>query len=494
MKYIIFLLSIIVLVSCAKEKKQDIVNNSVFLIFKGYNPKNYHTPGGLKDVNTNKVCYVDSIGNFIYFTPQVNIDTLHITTSAPFVEVGLRYRNFEWIYYSFIQGDSIIITLDDSDYPVLRTTNHPQNNPIYSINHHLHKECYSHLGLSASTCLGTDHFIMIANQIDYIRTMKWDNWIKDYCPIDTLYSKFCSYKQAYTDTIDFYKSNSLLTNEIHQRYQYWLRLKEHESERILNRDTAYYQCMEFDISDKYLIYPSYREYLYHYLYFFNKHVSDIKMKQGGDKDWKQTFDELASRQLSTKSKQILLKLCMENICNLFSAKEINSYLDKYLSITQDKELYNSIKEEYQLSSDAEQLLLKDIYGNSTNLNEILNRHKGKVIYIDFWASWCMPCKEEIPFISKLREKYKRRDIVFLYLAYKDTENAWRKALKEESLEKETNNFFIINSKNSKILEKIKLELIPRYIIFDKQGNIAEMNAPRPSNVKVTEILDKYLNE
>ena len=54
------------------------------------------------------------------------------------------------------------------------------------------------------------------------------------------------------------------------------------------------------------------------------------------------------------------------------------------------------------------------------------------------------------------------------------------------------NFFITNPKNSKMLEKLKLELIPRYIIFDKQGNIVEMNAPRPSDKQVTTTIDKYL--
>ena len=67
-----------------------------------------------------------------------------------------------------------------------------------------------------------------------------------------------------------------------------------------------------------------------------------------------------------------------------------------------------------------------------------------------------------------------------------------KLVEQEGLSEVPDNFLITNPKNSKILEKLKLELIPRYIIFDKQGNIVEMNAPRPSDKQVTTTIDKYL--
>ena len=67
------------------------------------------------------------------------------------------------------------------------------------------------------------------------------------------------------------------------------------------------------------------------------------------------------------------------------------------------------------------------------------------------------------------------------------------SLNERAVEIE-NNFIITNSKNSKTLEAIKLDLIPRYIIFDKQGSLVEMNAPRPSDKQVTTIIEKYLRQ
>lgn len=157
----------------------------------------------------------------------------------------------------------------------------------------------------------------------------------------------------------------------------------------------------------------------------------------------------------------------------FSAQDVNHYLDKYLHITQDTTLYNNIKEQYNLSADANQLLLEDIQGKTTNLSLLLKKHKGKVIYVDFWSSWCVPCREEMVPSAKLRELYKGKDVAFVYLAYKDTKSSWKKAAKQEGLAEIENNFIITNSKNSKTLEAIKLDLIPRYIILTSRAALSK---------------------
>ena len=106
-----------------------------------------------------------------------------------------------------------------------------------------------------------------------------------------------------------------------------------------------------------------------------------------------------------------------------------------------------------MSADASQLLLKDIHGKPANLNILLEKNRGKVIYVDFWASWCVPCREEMPPSAKLRELYKGKNVAFIYLAFNDKENSWKKAVEQEGLSEIPNNFFITNSKNSKIIEQ-----------------------------------------
>lgn len=152
----------------------------------------------------------------------------------------------------------------------------------------------THAGLEAKTCLGGD-WVRIAKSIDIIRANNWTSLLMDYCPLDSLQSMFDSYKKNYTDTINSFKEQQLISSEIHDRYQCLLKLKDYESRRMLNEDTAFYRQMEPEIADKYIRYPSYREFLDYYLWFFNQHIPTIRKSQGGSKDWRQTFDELSAK-------------------------------------------------------------------------------------------------------------------------------------------------------------------------------------------------------
>lgn len=468
-----------------KKSEKDIV-----VCFDHYYPKPYRTPGGRIHVPLPKVLYTDSIGTFIEYTPNKDFDTLTLYSPAHFKELALSYGDFEFTYYPLIQGDTITVSIDSLSYPILSSKHHPEYNRVYNMNRELRKG-KTHEGLEAKTCLGSD-WVRIAQTIDVIRANNWTSWLKDYCPLDSLQAMFDRYKEAYADTVNLFKTQRLISNEIYNRYQYLLKLKEYESRRMLNEDTAFYRRMEADISDKYLPYPSYSEFLDYYLWFVNLHIPTILMSQGGYKDWRQTFDELSSKPFQPKSKQILLARCMKGISEDFSAEDLNRYLDSYLRITRDTMTYNKTREQYNLSADANQLLLKDIHGNIGNLNLLLKKNRGKVIYADFWASGCPPCREEMVPSAKLREFYKGKEVVFVYLSCGDTENDWKKAVAEAGLSEVENNFLITNFKNSKVLEKLKVELIPRFIIFDKQGDLVEMNAPRPSDKQVTKTIDKYL--
>ena len=101
--------------------------------------------------------------------------------------------------------------------------------------------------------------------------------------------------------------------------------------------------------------------------------------------------------------QILLQRCINEIGENFSAEDLNTYLNKYVKITGDSILYSKFVEQYNLSADANQLLLKDIQGNIINFQQLLKKHKGKVIYIDFWASWCVPCRKEMEPAERIKE-------------------------------------------------------------------------------------------
>lgn len=152
-------------------------------------------------------------------------------------------------------------------------------------------------------------------------------------------------------------------------------------------------------------------------------------------------------------------------------------LSLYAKRIGDTVTINSLQEQSKMSNAQCDLIVEDFYGKTMNFMDVIDRHKGNVIYLDYWASWCAPCKNEMPASKKLKERNK--NIAFLYVAVFDEKEKWRKAVEELGLSKE-NCYFSTNSKNSRYLKTLNVESIPRYMVFDKQGNLASKDAKRPS--------------
>lgn len=116
---------------------------------------------------------------------------------------------------------------------------------------------------------------------------------------------------------------------------------------------------------------------------------------------------------------------------------------------------------------------------------ILNQNKGKVIYVDLWATWCGPCLMEMPASVALQEKLKGRDIAFVTItvdAPKDKDK-WKKALVTHSLNKGGYQNYMIDVKSPLavfIHGQPNGVAIPQYILIDKSGAVAAIEAKRPS--------------
>ncbi|MBD8487754.1 TlpA family protein disulfide reductase [Echinicola sp. CAU 1574] len=133
---------------------------------------------------------------------------------------------------------------------------------------------------------------------------------------------------------------------------------------------------------------------------------------------------------------------------------------------------------------------EDVEGNMVSFDSF----KGKVVYLDIWATWCGPCIKQIPSLKKLEEELHGEDIVFLSVsidALKDKQK-WKNFVKEKDLKGVQ--LMADKAWESGLVKNYEIKGIPRFMIFDKQGNIVTTDAMRPSQEGLKEQLVELLKK
>jgi thiol-disulfide isomerase/thioredoxin len=129
---------------------------------------------------------------------------------------------------------------------------------------------------------------------------------------------------------------------------------------------------------------------------------------------------------------------------------------------------------------------KDAQGNTIKLSDF----KGKLVYVDVWATWCGPCKYEIPYLDTLETDYHGKNIVFISYSIDEDYDAWIKFVPEYHLQ----GVQIIGEKawESKLCKDYKIMGVPTFMLFDTEGKIVSVKMTRPSDKKTRETFDSLL--
>jgi len=136
---------------------------------------------------------------------------------------------------------------------------------------------------------------------------------------------------------------------------------------------------------------------------------------------------------------------------------------------------------------------ENINGEKTSLSDL----KGKYVYVDVWATWCGPCKVEIPYLQEVEKKYHEKNIAFVSISVDDPKRngSWEKAnenWRNMVEEKELGGIQLFSPQGfqSQFIQDYKINGIPRFILIDPEGNIVDASAPRPSSQALINLFDE----
>ena len=124
--------------------------------------------------------------------------------------------------------------------------------------------------------------------------------------------------------------------------------------------------------------------------------------------------------------------------------------------------------------------LHDLDGQPVSLSQF----KGKVVLLDFWASWCKPCINNLPYLRKIKGKTSGWPVVFLNVSLDEDEAAWRKAVDEHRI---PGVHVRADGWNAEVAKTYQVNSIPSYYLVDSQGLIVE----HLSNKRLSNIRDTY---
>lgn len=196
---------------------------------------------------------------------------------------------------------------------------------------------------------------------------------------------------------------------------------------------------------------------------------------------------IADNVRSEKVKQTLLHHIAASHVDQFGIKDITDMENIYHTYVKDTALladYKAKFDKWDLASPGKpspDFEAVDIDGKEYSLKDF----KGKYVYIDMWATWCAPCKRELPFLKKLEERFAGKDIVFLGLSIDYDKTKWEERVKSGELA----GVQLHIGPQSSFKRAYNIDGIPRFILLDKEGKIINNNMSRPSSEDTEHVLD-----
>ncbi|MGB4839354.1 MAG: TlpA disulfide reductase family protein [Saprospiraceae bacterium] len=267
---------------------------------------------------------------------------------------------------------------------------------------------------------------------------------------------------------------------------YFKYLNPEKSFKLSDTYDSFLQNIDTD-SESNLMIPSYKKFLLMYLEFKIQNSSI----SGANPAYIKKFNFVQKSFQNKKVKEILFYEVMKQSINE-SINDAELLISDYNKL-QTNEVYlaeiNDMINKWSIllkGKKAPHFSYKALNGKTVRIEDLL----GKVVYIDVWATWCVPCLRELPFLEKLQEDLKNNDMTFLSISIDNDQVAWRSMVKNKKMK--GIHLIAENDWKSNIVADYLITDIPRFIIIGRDGNIINSNAPRPSSEKIRSELTEAL--
>jgi thiol-disulfide isomerase/thioredoxin len=380
-------------------------------------------------------------------------------------------------------GDSIFIDLDFKDIGNVRFSGDRAETNLA-----LQKYLWSNAGIanySSHNLLGIDAYKPHCDSVRADAFLKQEKFINEFHPPK-------DFIQWSTDFVNINYYQSLFTFP----YRYYSR----NEEGFLNwfDSTAYYDFMndiETDFSDfgKAIVHTDIYKLIAYYRSVISMKLSN-KLPEGKVLQIEDVIDEF----LKTHTEVVFKEMLLGNVFHGFLAtynidkfNELKTIFDENIKESFIKQpltdLYNNFKNP-KIGSDA---IFASMGAEGMGLlNSIIAENKGKVLFIDLWATWCSPCIDGMKTAKEIMPMYENQDIEFIYLCINSTEENWQATLSK--LEIGGQHYFCNSKQGRDISSALRVEGIPHYFIVNKNGHIVQPKSYGLASSQ--EIIDKLLKE